>query len=251
MLKQLAVSLFEYFMLILGLGLLAFICLSWSIFAVILNGLLPEHLARPLGRGIITAGFRCYINVLSLSGACRFDLNALDTLRDEKSLILAPNHPSLLDAVLILSRLSDVGCVLKSELMDNILFGAGSRLARYIRNDSPRSMIRQSVDDLKRGSHLLLFPEGTRTTTLPVNPFKGSIGLISTHAGAPVQTIFIEANSPFLGKDWPLFRRPNLPIIFRIRLGQRFDPPDNSRLFNVELEHYFAAELLKSKHNLQ
>jgi 1-acyl-sn-glycerol-3-phosphate acyltransferase len=200
-------------------------------------------MARPLGRYIIMVGFRCYIQTLSLSGACRFDLRALDSLRDEERLILAPNHPSLLDAVMIISRLPDVGCILKSELMDNILFGAGSRLARYIRNDSPRVMIMQAVEDLRRGSHLLLFPEGTRTTRLPVNAFKGSLGLISRCAGASIQTVFIETDSPFLGKNWPLFRRPSLPITYRLRLGRRFGPLANTRIFMAELERYFATEL--------
>ena len=110
-------------------------------------------------------------------------------------------------------------------------------------NDSPRGMIREAVKDLRRGSQLLLFPEGTRTTRMPVNAFKGGIGLIAARAGAPIQTVFIETNSAFLGKTWPLFRRVALPIHYRVRLGRRFDPPGNASLFMAELEHYYVAEL--------
>ena len=56
---------------------------------------------------------------------------------------------------------------MKSELMRNILFGPGARLARYIRNDSPRQMVREAVADLRDGGILLLFPEGTRTARSP------------------------------------------------------------------------------------
>jgi 1-acyl-sn-glycerol-3-phosphate acyltransferase len=243
MARRALVALYEYLVLFFGLGFLAFLCLSWSILAVFLHRWLPGRWGRPLGRAAIMAGFRFYLASLELTRGFRFDLRALNSLRGHGPLIIAPNHPSLLDAVMILSRLPNVACILKAALMDNILFGAGSRLARYIRNDSPRGMIRESVDDLRRGSQLLLFPEGTRTTRTPVNAFKGGIGLIAARAGVPVQTVFIETDSAFLGKTWPLFRRAALPIRYRVRLGRRFDPPGDARLFMAELERYFAAEL--------
>ncbi|TPW14759.1 MAG: putative phospholipid biosynthesis acyltransferase, partial [Halothiobacillaceae bacterium] len=59
----------------------------------------------------------------------------------------------------------------------------------------------------------------------------------------PVQTVFIETDSRYLSKGWPLFRKPALPITYRIRLGRRFEPQDNVRSLVTELERYFAAEL--------
>ena len=152
-------------------------------------------------------------------------------------------HPSLLDAVMIISRLPNVACVMKTELMNNVFLGAGARLARYIRNIPVRRMVRRAVDDFACGSQLLLFPEGTRTTQSPLNPFKGSLGLIADHACVPVQTVFIETDSPYLGKGWPLFRKPPLPIHYRVRLGRRFDPPTNVQHFMSELADYFAQEM--------
>jgi 1-acyl-sn-glycerol-3-phosphate acyltransferase len=242
--RRVGVAAYELFVLYFGLGFLALLCLLWSVFAVFLFWLLPKEFGRRLGRGVIMGGFRLYIASLALTRGFRFDLTALDTLRNQGPLIIAPNHPSLLDAVMMLSRLPDVACILKASLMDNILFGAGSRLARYIRNDTPRNMIRESVGDLRRGSQLLLFPEGTRTTRSPVNAFKGGIALIARHAQVPIQTVFIETDSPFLGKTWPLFRRAAMPISYRMRLGKRFDPPTDIHSFMTELENYYADELL-------
>ncbi|BBL72946.1 lysophospholipid acyltransferase family protein [Methylomagnum ishizawai] len=236
-------TLYEYAALCFGLAFLACLCIAWSLLAATLCRLLPERRGRQLGRWVIMAGFRLYLAVLGWIGACRFDLAALDALRGGPALIIAPNHPGLLDAVMILSRLPDVACILKASLMDHLLFGAGARLACYIRNDMGHAMIKRAVRALDGGSHLLLFPEGTRTTRLPVNAFKGSTGLIAHHARVPVQTVFIEAGSPFLGKHWPLFRRPDLPLGYRVRLGRRFDPPEDIRAFTRELETYFAAEL--------
>jgi 1-acyl-sn-glycerol-3-phosphate acyltransferase len=167
----------------------------------------------------------------------------LDSLRNAPPMILAPNHPSLIDALLILTRHPNVVCVMKAELMRNLFLGAGSRLARYVPNQSSRQLIRASVAHLQRGGLLLLFPEGTRTRRHPVNSFVGSVGLIARHAQVPVQTLIIETDSPFLGKGWPLFKRPDLPIVYNVRLGRRFEAPRDVAAFTAELEQYYRGEL--------
>ncbi|QFY41356.1 1-acyl-sn-glycerol-3-phosphate acyltransferase [Candidatus Methylospira mobilis] len=230
-------------LLIFGLSTLAILCLLWSIIAIPLPRVMPMPQARRLGRLAITGGFRWYIDVLTRLGAFRFDLSELDALRQAPPLIIAANHPCLLDAVMILSRLPNVSCILKAKLWNNPLFGAGARLAGYIRNDAPVAMIKAAVQELKNGSHMLVFPEGTRTTHPPLNPLKSSTGLIAVKAGVPVQVVFIEINSPFLGKDWPLLRCPSVPIVCRVRLGRRITPPHDVRGFMHDLETCFQAGL--------
>lgn len=242
--------LYEYFALWFGLGLLGTISLTWSALSVPLYYLLPKRWTDPLGRWAITTGFRLYLNALSLIGAVRLDLDALDTLRDKGPLIIAPNHPCLLDAVMVISRLPNMACIMKADIVDNVFLGAGARLAGYIRNDAQLSMIRQAVAELKNGSHLLIFPEGTRTTRWPINACKGTAALIARRARVPIQTVFIETDSPYLSKGWPLFRRPAMPITYRIRLGRRFDPPDKAGAFTEELERYFIDELRDAPHFL-
>ncbi|HTB30258.1 MAG TPA: lysophospholipid acyltransferase family protein [Steroidobacteraceae bacterium] len=234
---------YEYFALYTSLMLLGLICLTWSAFALPLYYLLPRSLGTKVGRHGIMRGFRIYAWSLSITRSYRLDLSALDSLRGEPPMILAPNHPSLIDALLILTRHPNVACVMKAELMRNAFLGAGSRLARYVPNQSSRQMIRESVAHLQRGCLLLLFPEGTRTTRLPINPLAGSLGLIAKHAGVPVQTLIIETDSPFLSKGWPLFRRPDLPIVYRVRLGKRFEPPQDALAFTAALDEYYRREL--------
>ena len=236
---------YDYLVLYLGLAWLGMLCLAWTPVAMIMYPLLSERRGRALGRYAIMATFRVYLASLSVSRRCSFDLEALDVLRDEPPLIIAPNHPCMLDAVMVISRLPNVACVLKAGLMNNLFLGAGSRLAHYIRNEPVRRMVQLATEDFRCGSHLLLFPEGTRTTSCPINPLKGSIGLISHHAQVPVQTILIETDSRYLSKGWSLFRKPPMPIHYRVRLGRRFDPSPHTRRFMFELEHYFAHELVQ------
>jgi len=239
------IGLYEYLVLYAGLIWLGFLCLSWTFFAVILYPILPDHQGRSLGRRVIMVAFRLYLASLSISRRCHFDLTAIDALRGEGPLIIAPNHPCLLDAVMVISRLPNVACVMKSSLKDNIFLGAGSRLARYIGSEPLRKMIHLAREDFKHGSHLLLFPEGTRTTQSPVNPLSASIALIAHKAQVPVQTVLIETDTKYLSKGWPLFRKPAMPITYRVSLGRRFDPPENTQKFMSELQDYFANELIQ------
>jgi 1-acyl-sn-glycerol-3-phosphate acyltransferase len=113
----------------------------------------------------------------------------------------------------------------------------------YIRNTPMRAMVQHAVADLRQGNHLLLFPEGTRTTRFPVDELQGTTGLIAKKAGVPVQTVFIETDSDFLAKGSSLWRIPRMPVTYRIRLGKRFEAPRQTARFVSELEQYFHAEL--------
>jgi 1-acyl-sn-glycerol-3-phosphate acyltransferase len=235
--------LYEYFALYSSLTLLGLICLTWSLFALPLYFMLPRRLGTKVGRAGITYGFRLYAWSLSITRTYHLDLRAIDTLRDGPPLILAPNHPALIDALLILTRHPNLVCVMKSQLMKNVFLGSGSRLARYVRNDSSRQMVKESVAHLKDGGVLLLFPEGTRTTCQPINALVGSVGLIAKHAQVPVQTLIIETDSAFLSKGWPLFKRPQLPIVYRVQLGKRFEPPTDVTAFTAQLDQYYRDAL--------
>ena len=238
---------YDYLVLYLGLVWLGALCLAWTPFALLVYPLLPARWGQALGRYVIMTGFRLYLASLSWSRRFSFDLAALDVLRNQPSLIIAPNHPCLLDAVMVISRLPNVACVLKANLLNNLFLGAGARLARYIRNEPLRGMVQEATQDFGSNSHLLLFPEGTRTIVYPVNRLLLSIGLVAHHARVPVQTVLIETNSAYLSKGWPLFRKPPMPIYYRIRLGRRFDPPRHPQQLVADLEHYFVDELVQAR----
>lgn len=236
--------LYEYFVLVTSLTLLGIICLSWAAFAMPLYLILPRKHGTAVGRRGIMILFRFYAWSLSATGTYRLDMTAVDSLRGGPPVILAPNHPCLIDALLILTRHPNIVCVMKAELMKNVFLGAGARLARYVRNESSRQMVKESVTHLQEGAVLLLFPEGTRTTRTPINPLFGSVALIAKHAQVPVQTLIVETDSPYLSKGWPLFKRPSLPIAYRVRLGKRFAPPVDVAAFTAELEGYYRRELV-------
>ena len=231
--------LYEYVVLYGSLMVFAISGLLFTFLGALLYPLLPRRKGAQLGRQIMTFLCRFYIGFIQSSGIVKCDLSELDTIPRGESLIIAPNHPSLIDVILLGSRLSNIVCIMKADIQDNILFGGGARLAGYIRNDSTGNMVRTAVFELKQGCQLLIFPEGTRTVRRPVNEFKSAFALIARKANVPVQTVFIEANTPFLGKGWKLYKKPKFPLVYRVRLGKKFEVKEDTKMFVDDLEKYF------------
>jgi 1-acyl-sn-glycerol-3-phosphate acyltransferase len=228
-------------LLIAQLGLMS---LVWSLVATLLSVLLSRRAGSRFGRAAISFIYRSCWKMAERIGMMRVDSSALDVLRDEPGgLIVAANHPTMLDALLVVARLPRGVCIMKAELLRNVFLGAGARLARYIRNDAGRGMVRDAVASLKEGGQLVLFPEGTRTVRPPVNDFKPGITLIAHLAHVPIQTVLIESDSPYLTKGWPLLRAPPGPVVIRLRLGERFAPEADHRALLRRLESYFEREV--------
>jgi 1-acyl-sn-glycerol-3-phosphate acyltransferase len=221
--------------------LLGLMSLGWNAAALLLHPLLPRATGLRVGRAMIARGYGWFWRIARRSGMLRLDAGPLDVLRDEPGLMVVANHPSMLDAMMLVARLPRCACIMKASLLRNPLLGPAARLARYIRNDSAYGMVMCAVQDLQAGGQLVLFPEGTRTTRQPVNPFHPSFTLIARRAQAPIQTVFIDTDSPYLGKGWPLWRLPPLPILFSVRLGRRFEPSPDHQALCAEIEAYFAA----------
>jgi 1-acyl-sn-glycerol-3-phosphate acyltransferase len=227
-------------------GLLALFGVSslcWSMLAAALHRVLPRRLGEALGQRVIMAGLRAFLATARGCGVLRCDLGPLDTLAAARPLVIAPNHPSLLDAVLVLSRVPHVVCAAKAPIWNNLLLGGAARLAGFVRNDSPAKLVREAIRQVRAGRHFLIFPEGTRSSAWPLSTFKGGFALIAKHAEVPVQTVFVDAHSPSLGKGWPLLRRPEFPLVYRLRLGRRVAVEDDVHAAVERLERYYRREL--------
>ena len=222
---------------------LAAMSLTWNLVAALLHPFMPRQQGLIVGRAAISSIYRGFWATAQWLGLMQIDCKALDVLDGDAGLIIAANHPSMLDALLIIACVPRGVCVMRASLMRNPFLGAGARLARYIRNDPPRSMIRSAIANLRAGGQLVLFPEGTRTVVPPINPFRPGLTLIAHKAGVPIQTVLIVAGSGYLCKGWPIWRAPVFPVQFRVRLGQRFPPEADHHALLKRLEAYFAAEL--------
>jgi 1-acyl-sn-glycerol-3-phosphate acyltransferase len=229
-----------FYALLLHLGAMS---LTWSLVSLVLYLLLPRAQGTIVGRAAISSVYRGFWTCAQWLGLMRIDYTALDVLSADVGLIIAANHPSMADAMLIVARVPRGICIMRTGLMRSPFLGAGARLARYIRNEPPRGMIRSCVANLQAGGQLVLFPEGTRTITPPINAFRPGMTLIAHMAQVPIQTVFIRSPSRYLAKDWPIWRVPEFPVVFELRLGERFQPEQDHVGQMKRIEAYFAQEL--------
>lgn len=228
-------------------GLLGLGTLLWTPVAMLLRLVLPRKTGFRVGRGVARRFFAFYLASLRATGYVRIDLEALSHLEEQRGIIVAANHPCLLDALMLLSRLPEGVPLMKAALERSVFWGAPAHLAGYISNRNITQTVRLARERLREGAQVLIFPEGTRTESWPLGPLRGAVAIIAQRAQAPVQTVIIETNTLFLSKFWPLHRVPPLPLHFRMRLGRRFEPPVDASRFMDELRDHFEQELARAQ----
>jgi 1-acyl-sn-glycerol-3-phosphate acyltransferase len=209
---------------------------------------LPGETSRALGQWLLQGAFRTFLLLLRLFGVLRVEYRGLDKLRDSTGgLIVAPNHPALWDAVCVIARIEGLRCILKASLLHNPILVGGATLAGFIPNKPVHKMVQRSIEALRQGERLLFFPEGTRTRKQEgvVNPFQGGIGIIAAQSGAPVWPVFIETDSDYLSKDWPVWRVQLRRIHVRITVGEPLacDADETAQHFVKRLEETFIEAL--------
>jgi long-chain acyl-CoA synthetase len=150
-------------------------------------------------------------------------------LPKEGPFVLTPNHISSLDpfavaAALDYQQLRHIYWAGRADTaFSNPWKRLASRLAHVVPIDSHRAVFSSlafGAAVLKRQETLLWFPEGHRSHTGELQPFRGGIGMLLHSFPVPVVPVFIrgthEAMPP--GKSWP---RPNkVTVIF----GKPLDP---------------------------
>ena len=176
----------------------------------------------------------------------QLDLCGLDVLNQQGPMLLAPNHPSMIDAFLVFSRLPQVVCLMKASISSNLFLGIGAYLAGYVSNRHPDQMFRAAIQSIQQGNVLMIFPEGTRTTRQPVNDIGGSVALIAKKSAVPLQTILITTNSAYLSKGWKIWQPPTFPLIYRAVPGQQFIARGRREETAAQLQRYFESSLQRS-----
>lgn len=145
--------------------------------------------------------------------------------------VYVANHPTLVDAPLLLSRLPDAVCIFKPALMRNPAIGPAAIAADYAAGDLGIDVVRNAAARVAAGQSLLVFPEGTRTAPgTKLGSFKPGFALIALRAHAPVQLLRIRA-SPGLVRRAPGRWLPPavLPGWFEITFDRRWDPDPDRR----------------------
>jgi len=196
--------------------------LFWVLCVILLVGVRDRRRSARIGQLALKCAFRGFIRLLVAFRAVECTYAGFAELRAQTGrLIIAPNHPALWDAVFVLAEVEPSACVLKASLMANPVLRGGVNAAGFIPNKPVHRMLRRCVEVLRDDERLLFFPEGTRTRREEncVNDFNLGLAVIARQSEAPVWPIFVETDSAYLRKGWPLWRLPPRKVHLRLTVG--------------------------------
>jgi len=170
-----------------------------------------------LARLIISKLFLWFINFMAIF-VLRYRIHGQTGREDLSACLITANHPSLIDTVFLLALFPGADCVVKRAHWNNPFTMLAVRFARYIPNNDPQQLMESAVERLRRGRHLVLFPEGTRTEPGGEPVVKRGAAVIALQASADVLPVSIHCHPVTLTKDQPWYAIPEKRVEFDIRL---------------------------------
>lgn len=206
-----------------------------------------EVAAPPRTRGLFARGTFALARII-LPRIWPIEISGRHHLPTSGPLILCPNHTSALDPFCLVPHLpawlrNNLCVVAKEELFMNPLTSrlttiwGGISIDRY---GDFISALCTAIDALHEGLPILIYPEGTRSTTDELLPFQRGAAKLALITGAPLIPIrMIGANAILPPKhyiptlfNWKERQRMNIRLIF----GPPLFPPKNESGRAIEIQ---------------
>jgi 1-acyl-sn-glycerol-3-phosphate acyltransferase len=155
---------------------------------------------------------------LSLAGI-RLDVRGKDDLPPGPFLFLA-NHQSYSDPPALVACVPrDARLILKRELRKLPLLGFIMELGGFVfidRKDRGQSIegMRKAVKQLQQGESFLIYPEGTRTRTGELGPFKKGPFVMAIESGVPIIPVSVIGSYEIMPPDRFSIKSGTITIIF-------------------------------------
>ncbi|HEY6002127.1 MAG TPA: AMP-binding protein [Anaeromyxobacter sp.] len=180
----------------------------------------PAFLAK-LGRKVLEAGQRALYEVVyetKVTGAA--------FVPHDRNFLVVANHASHLDMGLVKVALGDEGARVSALAARDYFFDTPLKRAYFEnftnlipmeREGSLRTSLRAAAEALRRGYHLLIFPEGTRSRDGSMGKFYPTAGYLALHCGVDVLPAYLGGTHEALPPGKTLPRKHALEV--------RFGPP--------------------------
>lgn len=233
------------------------ILLCLTIFPLIILFTRDKNLRSDRVRTVIHFVFKAYVSILQFLGIMKIQTQGLEGLENMKGKLVICNHPSLLDVVIIMSRIKNVQCIVSSKLWSNPFVGLVVRSARFIRNDiHPQFFLEECKQILARGENIIIFPEGTRS--VPGKPMKLRRGFanLALFVGADIQALVLSCQPDWLIKGSKWYNIPSRRVDILLEGGSEFsyknslDEAPRSiqvRALTRDIQQYYEEQLKKWK----
>ena len=161
----------------------------------------------------VWAIYKCYFSI---------KCNGLENLPREPY-IIAANHSSHLDTLAIMTVLGDECKRLRVLAAKDYWFSTrfkswfSGELLKFVPFDRHANFLqglRISQGVLKQNECLLIYPEGTRSVTGELQPFKPGLGLLAYESGSPIVPAYINGTYHALPKGRNLPRKSHIRVTF-------------------------------------
>jgi 1-acyl-sn-glycerol-3-phosphate acyltransferase len=180
-----------------------------------------------LAQRTVHRAFRVFVRFMMVMGVIDLVARNVKFLRNDRGALIAANHPSLLDVVLLMSLLDRAQCVVKHQIWNNPFMRGTVTATNYIRNDDdPEKLLADCSRLLAEGNNLIIFPEGSRTVPgQPRNLQRGLVN-IAVRSGSPVRLVTITCVPPMLRKNEKWYHIPHRRPLYTVRAHELIDPSD-------------------------
>jgi 1-acyl-sn-glycerol-3-phosphate acyltransferase len=240
--------LFGSMALIISLGLIVVLTLTP----------IKKQLKQHITRQVIMFSSRFYFYCLRGLGVLRVKFENLHLVNQPGTLIIA-NHPTLLDAILMMSLMPRTNFVIKSTVANNPFLSIIVSMAGYIpNNEAGFTLVKKASAALKNGETLMIFPEGTRTDLAKGIKFKRSAANIAIQADCKILPVLITCEPITLRKYEPWYSIPDRRPLFHLRALPPLHVQDcidsnqplgtQARQLNEHLQNLFIQSLKESNH---
>lgn len=196
--------------------------LGGLLLGLVLFPLLRLVVHKPQGRSrtarrVIQGLFKCFVGLMRGLGVLTYEVKGRTCLR-QRGLLIVANHPSLIDVVFLMSIVDNADCIVKAGLARNIFTWGPVTAADFVFNDSGAGLVQDCIDSMKAGSNLIIFPEGTRTSSSGAQPLQRGAANVSVRSGCDITPVRISVSPATLGRGQRWYqvpqRRPHFILEF-------------------------------------
>jgi len=169
--------------------------------------------------------FRIFVAQMQAMGLMTVRFRDPEELRRPGQLVVA-NHPTLLDAVFLVSQMPQADCVIKRAILSNAFMRGVVRCAGYLSNDLGDELIEACAERLRDGRSLLLFPEGTRSPAGRLGEFQRGAAHVALRSGKPLRPVTIHCDPPGLVRGQKWYDVADRPLEIDIECDEPIYPVD-------------------------
>ena len=165
--------------------------------------------------------------------------SGLENLPREQPYIIAANHSSHLDTLAVMTVLGDEFKRLRVLAAKDYWFSTrfkswfSGELLKFVPFDRHANFLqglRISQEVLKQNECLLIYPEGTRSVTGELQPFKPGLGLLAYETRSPIIPTYINGTYHALPKGKNLPRKSHIQVVF----GKPVTPPSRHEMGEMD-----------------